>query len=71
MKARFIWSSDALSGWNPRDAGFRLQKREEEIVYIDDYIPKKEKRNELRLESITVTDAVKLAKVAIEQGSIS
>jgi hypothetical protein len=36
-----------------------------EIVYRDAYIPRKEKREELRRESILVADAVRLARAAI------
>jgi hypothetical protein len=35
-----------------------------EIIYRDVYIPRKEKRNELRRESILVADAVRLAKAS-------
>jgi hypothetical protein len=36
------------------------------VIYRDVYIPRKEKREELRRESILVADAVKLAKNAIQ-----
>jgi hypothetical protein len=36
-----------------------------EVVYRDLYIPRKEKREELRRESILVSDAVRLAKTAL------
>jgi hypothetical protein len=36
-----------------------------EVVYRDLYVPRKEKREELRRESILVFDAVRLAKMAI------
>jgi hypothetical protein len=37
-----------------------------EVIYRDVYIPRKEKREELRRESILLSDAVRLAKSAIE-----
>jgi hypothetical protein len=53
-------------------AGFRetfvfdCRDGKREIIYRDVYIPRKEKREELRRESILVKDAVRLAKTAIE-----
>jgi hypothetical protein len=38
---------------------------EHEIIYRDAYIPRKEKREELRRESILVLDALKLAQAAL------
>ena len=38
-----------------------------EIVYRDVYIPRKEKRDELRRESILVADAMRLAKTVINR----
>jgi hypothetical protein len=37
-----------------------------EVIYRDVYIPRKEKREELRRESILVADAVRLANAALE-----
>jgi hypothetical protein len=45
---------------------FDCRGEKREIVYRDMYIPRKEKREELRRESILVEDAVRLAKSAIE-----
>jgi hypothetical protein len=44
---------------------FDCRNGKREIIYRDMYIPRKEKRNELRRESILVVDAVRLAKSAI------
>jgi hypothetical protein len=41
---------------------FDCGKEKKEIIYRDMYIPKKEKRAELRKEGILVADAVRLAK---------
>ncbi|MDR2783670.1 MAG: hypothetical protein LBB48_07535 [Treponema sp.] len=45
---------------------FDCRDEKMEIVYRDVYIPRKQKREELRQESILVADAVRLAKSAIE-----
>jgi hypothetical protein len=45
---------------------FDCRDGKREVVYRDAYIPRKEKREELRKESILVTDAIRLAKSAIE-----
>jgi hypothetical protein len=45
---------------------FDCREGKREVIYRDVYIPRKEKREELRRESILVTDAVRLAKSAIE-----
>jgi hypothetical protein len=45
---------------------FDCREGKGEIIYRDTYIPRKEKREELRRESILVADAVRLAKTAIE-----
>jgi hypothetical protein len=44
---------------------FDCRNGKREIIYRDVYIPRKEKREELRQESILVADAVKLAKLAM------
>jgi hypothetical protein len=44
---------------------FDCRDGKREIVYRDTYIPRKEKREELRRESILVADAVRLAKSAL------
>ena len=44
---------------------FDCRDGKREIVYRDVYIPRKEKREELRRESIFVADAVRLAKSAV------
>jgi hypothetical protein len=44
---------------------FDCQGGKREIIYRDAYIPRKEKREELRRESILVGDAIRLAKSAI------
>jgi hypothetical protein len=36
-----------------------------EVVYRDLFIPRKEKREEMRRDSILVSDAVRLAKTAV------
>jgi hypothetical protein len=46
---------------------FDCRNGKREIVYRDVYIPRKEKREELRRESILVTDAVKLAKAIVNR----
>jgi len=46
---------------------FDCQDGKKEIVYRGVYIPRKEKREELRRESILVADAVRLANVALER----
>jgi hypothetical protein len=46
---------------------FDCRKGKKEIVYRDVYIPGKEKRAELRRESILVADAVRLAKTIVTQ----
>jgi hypothetical protein len=43
---------------------FDCRKEKREVIYRDVYIPRKEKREELRRESILVADAIKLAKSA-------
>jgi hypothetical protein len=43
---------------------FDCRNGKKEIVYRDMYVPRKEKREELRKESILVVDAVRLAKSA-------
>jgi hypothetical protein len=56
-------------------AGFRetlvfdCRDGKREVIYRDVYIPGKAKRQELRRESIMVSDAVKLAKKAISEES--
>jgi hypothetical protein len=42
---------------------FDCRDGKREVVYRDVYIPRKEKREELRRESILVADAVKLARL--------
>jgi hypothetical protein len=44
---------------------FDCRDGKKEVVYRDVYIPRKEKREELRRESILVADAVRLARSAI------
>jgi hypothetical protein len=44
---------------------FDCRDGKREIIYRDVYIPRKERREELRRESILVTDAVRFAKSAI------
>jgi hypothetical protein len=44
---------------------FDCRDGKKEVVYRDVYIPRKEKREELRRESIPVIDAVRVAKLAI------
>jgi len=48
---------------------FDCRDGKREIVYRDAYIPRKEKREELRHESILIAEAVKLAKSAIAHES--
>jgi hypothetical protein len=43
---------------------FDCRNGKREVIYRDVYIPRKEKREELRRESILVADAMKLAKAA-------
>jgi hypothetical protein len=45
---------------------FDCRDGKRKVVYRDTYIPRKEKREELRRESILVADAVRLAKTAVE-----
>jgi hypothetical protein len=49
---------------------FDCRDGKREIIYRDVYIPRKEKREELRRESILVADAVRLAKSAFERSSV-
>jgi hypothetical protein len=49
---------------------FDCRDGKKEVIYRDVYIPRKEKREELRRESILIVDAVRLAKSALEQASI-
>jgi hypothetical protein len=44
---------------------FDYRDGKREIIYRDAYIPRQERREELRLESILVADAVRLAKCHI------
>jgi hypothetical protein len=46
---------------------FDCRNEKREIVYRDMYVPVKEKRTELRRESILVADAVRLAQAACQQ----
>ena len=46
---------------------FDCRNGNKEIVYRDMYVPGKEKRKELRRESILVADAVKLAKAIVNR----
>jgi hypothetical protein len=46
---------------------FDCRNGKREIIYRDMYVPGKEKRAELRRESILVTDAVKLAKTIVNR----
>jgi hypothetical protein len=48
---------------------FDCRDGKREIIYRDMYIPGKEKREELRRESISVSDAVQLARKAIASQS--
>jgi hypothetical protein len=45
---------------------YDCRNEKKEVVYRDMYVPRKEKREELRRESILVADAIRLAKIAIE-----
>jgi hypothetical protein len=45
---------------------FDCRNGKREVIYHDAYIPRKEKREELRRESIFVSDAMRLAKLAAE-----
>jgi hypothetical protein len=47
---------------------FDCRDGKREVIYRDVYIPRKEKREELRRESILIADAVRLAEVAISSG---
>jgi hypothetical protein len=44
---------------------FDCRNGKREVIYRDMYVPRKEKREELRRESVPVPDAVKLARKAI------
>jgi hypothetical protein len=44
---------------------FDCRNEKKEVIYRDMYVPRKEKRNELRRESILVADAVRLAKASV------
>jgi hypothetical protein len=48
------------------------RKEKKEIVYRDMYVPRKEKREEMRRESIPMSDAVRLARAAliVEEGNL-
>jgi hypothetical protein len=46
---------------------FDCRDGKKEMIYRDVYIPRKEKREELRRESILVADAVRLAKASLNQ----
>jgi hypothetical protein len=46
---------------------FDCRDGKREVIYRDVYIPRKERREELRRESILVADAVRLAKIALER----
>jgi hypothetical protein len=50
---------------------FDCRNGKREIIYRDMYVPRKEKREELRRESILVADAVRLAKSALEHNAAS
>ena len=45
---------------------FDCRDGKREVVYHDVYIPKKDRRAEMRKESILVSDAVRLARAAIQ-----
>ncbi|MDR1580165.1 MAG: hypothetical protein LBS35_07390 [Synergistaceae bacterium] len=47
---------------------FDCRDGKREVIYRDVYIPRKEKREEFRRESILVADAVRLAKTALTKG---
>ena len=47
---------------------FDCRNGEKDVVYRDVYIPGKDKREDLRRESISVAGAVRLAKTAIAHG---
>jgi hypothetical protein len=49
---------------------FDCRNEKKEVVYRDMYIPRKEKREELRRGSILMADAVRLAKSAFERASV-
>jgi hypothetical protein len=49
---------------------FDCRDGKREVVYRDVYIPRKEKREELRRESILVADAVRLAKAVVQAGDM-
>jgi hypothetical protein len=46
---------------------FDCRNEKREIIYRDMYVPGQETRAELKRESILVTDAVRLAKIACRQ----
>jgi hypothetical protein len=46
---------------------FDCRNEKKEVIYRDMYVPRKEKRNELRRESILVADAVRLAKASVNR----
>jgi hypothetical protein len=46
---------------------FDCRDGKREVIYRDVYIPRKEKREELRRESILIADAVRLANTALER----
>jgi hypothetical protein len=45
---------------------FDCRDEKRDVIYRDIYILRKERREELRRESILVADAVRLAKIALE-----
>jgi hypothetical protein len=45
---------------------FDCRNEKKEVVYRDMYVPRKEKREEFRRESILVADAVRLAKLGLD-----
>jgi hypothetical protein len=47
---------------------FDCRNDKKDVIYRDAYIPRKEKREELRWESILVVDAVRLARTVIASG---
>jgi hypothetical protein len=49
---------------------FDCRDGKKEVIYRDMYVPRKEKRNEVRRESILVADAVRLAKAAVQAGDM-
>jgi hypothetical protein len=50
---------------------FDCRNGKREIVYRDMYIPRKDKRAELRRESILIPDAVRLARAALTSGELN